>query len=158
MVGQWTPTPLILVQIQFPEPLHWLFMIIRYDLGDKLDLSRFKKRAPREIATMHRIIYEFYVQGYRISIDIGTPDDSTAHLVELAIMEIKRDGSKEIQSYIAIQPNEDLRFREIPDVAKYFEPFSQTGHFRSSSVEDTVNILSKIIKVVYKINNLKAFL
>jgi hypothetical protein len=134
-------------------------MIIRYDLvGDKLDLSRFIKRAPREIGQMRRMVYDFYVQGYKISFDIGTPDDITVHLVRFNIMEIKRDDAGEIQSYISLYPNEDLRFKEIPDIAKYFDPLGNAGHFESASVDNTVDILSKIVKVVYKINNLKAFL
>jgi hypothetical protein len=134
-------------------------MQFRYDfVGDKLDLSHFQTQAKRHIAKMRRLTYYFYVLGYKIQVNIDTPDDCTAHMVDFAIMELQRDNDGEIQLYDIIRVHEDLRFKEISDVVKYYESNSEEGHFESASVDKTVAILSNLIKVIYKINNLKAFL
>jgi len=134
-------------------------MQLRYDfVGDKLDLSHFQKQAPRHIARMRRLTYYFYVLGYKIQVNINTPDDCTAHMVDFAIMELQRDNDGEIKLYSIIRVTEDIRFKEISDVVKYYEPNAEEGHFESASVDKTVGILSNLIRVIYKINNLKAFL
>lgn len=134
-------------------------MQIRYDfIGDKLDLSRFQKRASREIAQMRSLTYHFYVLSYKIEVNIDTPDDCTNHLVGFSIMELQKDEDNEIKSCFTIKVTDDLRFKTFPDLVKYYEPFADTGHFQSASVDETIDILSSFIKIIYKINNLKVFL
>ena len=134
-------------------------MQFRYDfVGDKLDLSHFQIQAKRHLTKMRRLTYYFYVLGYKIQVNIDTPDDCTAHMVDFAIMELQRDNDGEIKVYSIIRVYEDLRFKEISDIVKYYEPNAEQGHFESASVDKTVGILSTLIKVIYKINNLKAFL
>lgn len=134
-------------------------MQFRYDfVGDKLDLSHFQIQAKRHLTKMRRLTYYFYVLGYRIQVNIDTPDDCTAHMVDFAIMELQRDNDGEIKLYDIIRATEDIRFKEISDIVKYYEPLSEMGRFESASVDKTVGILSNLIKVIYKINNLKAFL
>ena len=137
-------------------------MQFRYDfVADKLDLSRFQKQVIKQIDQIHQIdhiIYNLYVLGYKIRVDINSIKNSTAHMIEFIIMEIQRDNDGEIKYYKVIKPTEDLRFKNITDLVKYFEPLSEFGGFQSSSVERTSNMLCTLIKVIYKINNLKAFL
>jgi len=135
-------------------------MQFRYDLvADKLDLIRWQKQAKHYISKgMQRLTYHIYFKHYKIRANISTPSDSTAHLVELTLMETHRDKTFEIQAFLNIQPTLDTRFKENKDIVQYFEPGSVTGYFESNSAQHTVDQLSKIIKYVYKIENLKAFL
>ena len=145
------------VQILRPEPR--VFMQFRYDfIGDKLDLSRFKKQVKHHLIQYDEISYSFYVLGYKIQANIILFDTSTNYLVNFTIAEFQRDSDGEIHSYYSIRITDDLRFKEFPELVKYYSPSAPQGYFESNSVEEIVNILSNFIKVIYKINNLKAFL
>lgn len=134
-------------------------MQLRYDfVGDKLDLSRWQKQAPHYIGTMRRLTFYLYFKHYKIHVNIDTPNDANAHMVTFVIMELGRDVEGEIQVNKIIYPITDCRFQEIKDVTKYFLARSDEGQFQSNNTQFTVDELSKIIKYVYKVENLKAFL
>lgn len=134
-------------------------MQFRYDfVGDKLDLSRFKKQITQHLVIYPEITYSFYVLGYKIQANINLSDFSTNYVVEFVINELQRDQDGEIHSYYAIKITEDLRFKEFPDLVKYYSPSALNGGFDSNSTDEIANILSSFIKIIYKINNLKAFL
>jgi len=133
-------------------------MIIRYDFGEKLDLSLFKKQATRQIGMMRRSTYNIFVKDYKIVADISTPDDSTNHQVSLTLFEIKRDTDGEIKTAYTIYPYQDTRFKELRDITNIFPLDQHEAHFESNNVAKTVDELSSIIKIIHKINSLKAFL
>jgi hypothetical protein len=134
-------------------------MQFRYDfVGGKLDLSRFIKQINRHLVQYDELNYSFYVLGYKIQANIYMVDGSTKHIIKFFIAELQRDNDGEVNSYAAIRVTEDLRFKEFSDLIKYYSVPSTSGEFESSSVDEIVNILSSFIKIIYKINNLKAFL
>lgn len=134
-------------------------MQFRYDfIGDKLDLSLCKKQIKRHLIQYDVLEYSFYVLDYKIQANINRSDNSSKYIINFSIAELQRDNDGEINSYSFIKITEDLRFKEFPDLAKYYELFVTMGSFESSSVDEIVNELSNFIKVIYKINNLKAFL
>jgi hypothetical protein len=134
-------------------------MQLRYDfVGDKLDLSRFQKQAIREIGSMRRLTYDLYVKGYKINVDIATPDDSNAHQVTIRLFELKRDENQEIVVGNQLIPANDLRFKELKDVTSIFPIDQHEANFESNNTAKTVQELCSIIRIIYKINNLKAFL
>lgn len=133
-------------------------MLFRYDfVGDKLDLSLFKKQVKRHLIQYESIDYSFYVSGYKIQANINIFENSTNYIVSFSIMELLRDDDGEVSSFYFIRVTDDLRFKEFPDLTKYYSTTSQS-HFKSSSVDEIVSILSNFITIIYKINNLKAFL
>lgn len=133
-------------------------MIIRYDFGEKLDLSKFQKQALRHIASMRQLTYHFFVKDYKLVADISTPDDRTSHEVRLTLFSIHRDNDGEIKSGYAVVPGNDLRFKELSSFNDLFPIDQHEAIFESNNVDKTVKELSDIIKIVHKINSLKAFL
>jgi len=133
-------------------------MKLRYDFGEKLDLSKFKKQAPHYIAQMRELNLEFYIADFRFSSEISTPDRQTAHLVSLSLEDIEKDEFGNLISSKTIYPLQDTRFKEISDIQVLFQNNTYKSHFQSHSVDDTVNRLCLIIKLLHKINNLKVFL
>jgi hypothetical protein len=134
-------------------------MRLRYDfLGDKIDLSRFQKQIIREIGSMRRLIYDVYVKGYKINVDIVTPDDSNAHQVTIRLFELERDENQEIRVGKQLTPANDLRFKELKDVTNIFPIDQHEANFESNNVAKTAQELCSIIRIIYKINNLKVFL
>jgi hypothetical protein len=134
-------------------------MQFRYDfVGDKLDLSRFIKQINRHLIQYDVIEYSFYVLAYKIQANIFLVEGTTKHAIKFFIAELQRDDDGEVSSYTTISITEDLRFKEFPDLIKHYLTLSTVGEFESSSVDEIINILSTLIKVIYKINNLKAFL
>lgn len=134
-------------------------MQFRYDfVGDKLDLSRLKKQINRHLIQYEVIEYSFYVLGYKIQANIYLVEGTTKHVIKFIIAELQRDNDGEVLSYAAIRITEDLRFKEFPDIIKHYSIFSSVGEFESNSIDEITNILSILIKIIYKINNLKAFL
>lgn len=135
-------------------------MEFRYDfLGAKLDLERWRRQAKHYISIgMQRLTYYLYFKHYKIQVNIETPNDTTTHMVSFAIMELGRDVEGEIQVNKMIYPTTDSRFKEFKDIAKFFSSRMDIGEFRSNSAQFTVDELSKVIKYVFKVENLKAFI
>lgn len=134
-------------------------MQFRYDfVGDKLDLSRLKKQINRHLIQHDVIEYSFYVLGYKIQANIYLVEGTTKHIIKFIVAELQRDDDGEVLSYAAIRVTEDLRFKEFPDLIKYYSTLSSIGELESNSIDEISNILSTLIKIIYKINNLKAFL
>jgi hypothetical protein len=135
-------------------------MQFRYDfVGDKLDLSRFKKQVTQNLIRYEeKLEYYFYVLGYKIQAYVARDDGSTNYIIDFAILELQRDCDGEVKSYSAIQVPNDLRFKEFPDLIKHYTSSAPQGYIVSNSVDEIVDTLSTLIKIIYKINNLKAFL
>jgi len=133
-------------------------MKFRYDFGEKLDLSRFVKQAPHYINLGREIDFELYVHDFKINLNIATPDRQTAHTVSLFIEEIKRDTDGNIKSSRIVTPLTDTRFQEIQSIQAVFDSTSYKCHFNSNSSAATVDKICKILKLLHKINGLKAFI
>jgi hypothetical protein len=133
-------------------------MLFRYDFGEKLDLSRFKKQAPHYISNMREVTYNLFMPDYKMVVEVATPDNSTGHIVSLSLFEIKRDGEGEITEEKVIVPLIDTRFREIQSIKDIFKIDHYKAHFDSNNAIDTVEKICKLLKLIHKINNLKVFL
>jgi hypothetical protein len=133
-------------------------MIFRYDFGSALDLTRFKKQSIHYIGKIPVINYHLFLKDYKIVADINTTSDSTTHNVTISIFDIVRDPDGEILDSNVIVPLNDVRFKELKDVINVFPNDYCKADFNSSSTENTSDKICKIIRILYKINNLKAFL
>jgi hypothetical protein len=136
-------------------------MLIRYDIPEKLDLSKFRKQAEFYIGKMRELDYEFITKDYKVTIGISTPDDSNTHNVSIRIFDVKRDFDGEVLNYIGIQPLKDTRFCESSIIKSLFDPkdlYVYEAAFNSNSALDTTNKLADIIKLIHKLHSLRAFL
>lgn len=134
-------------------------MEFRYDfLGDKLDLSKFSKQAAYYIGYDRRTVFNLYLRNYKMRVEAARLLDSNAHLVTVYFYEVKRDVDGEIQSEKVIIPMTDTRFKELRDIKELWKIDHYKAHFDSNSASASVEKINKILKIIFKINNLKAFL
>ena len=134
-------------------------MEFRYDfLGDKLDLSKFSKQAAYYIGYDRRTVFNLYLPNYKMRVEAARLADSNAHLVTIYFYELKRDEGGEITSEKVIVPMIDLRFKELRDIKELWKIDHYKAHFDSNNTASSVEKINKILKIIFKINNLKAFL
>lgn len=135
-------------------------MLFSIRIGEKLDLVKFAKQANHYIATMDEIIYNIYLPDYKIVAEIvAGANGSTQHLLTMWIAELLRDQDKEIERESIIVPFVDTRFKESKIIQSLFTGVhGYRAIVQSSSVAETVENICLIIKMVHKINHLKAFL
>jgi hypothetical protein len=131
-------------------------MLFRYDFGKKPDLSKFRKQAEHYIGSMRQLSYDLYLPDFHIRIDITTPDDSNAHICTINVIDIFRDKGEIIREQVVI-PMSDVRFNEIELIKQMFPVDHYTATFTSNSVQDTVDKVCRLVKLVSKINGLLAF-
>jgi len=138
-------------------------MLFTYTFGEKLDLTRFRKQAAHYMGNMNEINYDLYLPHYKIKIESSTvktkATNSNAHIATISIFDIKRDDDGEIKREEVIFPLLDSRFKESKDIqAVFLINDTYRGNFISNSTQDTVEKLCCVIKLVHKIDHLKAFL
>lgn len=133
-------------------------MEFRYDFGEKLDLTRFRKQAIHYMSSMREITYILYLPNYKVIAEITTPDNLPGHLVSIYFSEIIRDSSGTIVSDNAIIPLTDSRFKEIKDIQNLFKIDHYKAYMTSYNSAETVNQICNLLRLVHKINRLKVFL
>jgi hypothetical protein len=133
-------------------------MQIRIEINEKLDLSKFRKQATHYLGQMRELSYHFYLPDYRVTVESVSPDDTTSHLITLWIEEIQRNSDYEITTCKTIIPIIDTRFKESKIIQELFPYDHYRCSFQSNNTSDTVDKICQVVKLVYKINNLKAFL
>lgn len=137
-------------------------MIFRYDFGEKLDLSRFRKQAGSYIKRFQfhsvesPLEFHFYTTDFKIVLETE-PTAEGLFKNKLSFFSIKRDADGQVKTTVALFPIGDSRFDSFKDVQSLFVQYSNKTEF-TSSIEDTVEISCTFIKIVHKINHLKAFL
>jgi hypothetical protein len=134
-------------------------MNFRYDfVGDKLDLTRYTKQAIAYIGAMREVDYTIYFKHYKMRVEIARLADSTAHAATVYFFELRRDDAGEIINEKVIIPATDTRFKESQSIKDLWGTDHYKAHFDSSSSAATVEKINKVIKLIYKIENLKAFI
>lgn len=136
-------------------------MILRYDFGEVLDLSKFQKQAPHYIKCMPSLTYHFCVSNYRLVAEINRLSDDMpeTHSVTFSLFSGNKDADGDIVNHNVVVPLSDTRFKEIQEIVSLFDlDKSKSEQMLSNSAEKTVDKLSRLIRVLYKINKLKAFL
>jgi hypothetical protein len=134
-------------------------MLFRYDFGEKLDLTKFEIQSKHYIGQIRQLQYHLVLPHYKLIIDIDTPDDTTSHIVTSKITALKRDKDGEIESEIHITPANDVRFQDFKIIKTVWNnPFNVDGGWYSNSAAFTTDRIISILKIVHKINNLRAFI
>lgn len=131
-------------------------MLFRYDFDKNLDLSRFNKQAEHYISCMPEVVYNLFVFDYKIIVHISKVEQ--LHNMAITLYEIKRDTDGEIISSNVIYPLRDIRFQEMSEIVNMLpDENSEVGHFKCNSPNIIVEKLSSYIKMLNKLNSLKAF-
>lgn len=131
-------------------------MLFRYDFLNTLDLSRFQKQAGHYIKVMPEVTYHLVVFDYKLVADVRKTNDES-YLVSLQIFDLTRDSDNEIIESKAIFPMNDPRFNEMKDFKHIFSLDHATGDFIVDTNVMIVEKLTSMIKMLNKLNNMKAF-
>lgn len=129
-----------------------------YYFLENLDLTKFKKHGAFYIGKMREMTYNFFLKNYKLTAEISAVDGYTTHAVTIYFSEIKRDENGTIIKDSIIVPLIDTRFREISFIKEMFPKDNYKAYFESGSTVETVEKISSLVKLMFKINNLKAFL
>lgn len=135
-------------------------MNFRYDFGQKIDLTKFRKQALHYIKASSENSWEFYISDYRIcftSVRIA----NESYTFQLEIQELKRDGDGNISDRINVRPMTNTKFMDAQCFHVFFDPnnkYQITSSIDSSDVEFIVDSLITAIKYLFKIEKLKVFL
>jgi hypothetical protein len=132
-------------------------MNFRYDFGEKLDLSKFKKQALFYISTQTEVVYSLIVSNFRINVTITTPENGNVHQVLISADEQTRDSNGGITCSKVLQLANDIRFKNNKYVIELFQLNEYSAVFKSNCVQTTVDMLCDLVKLFHKINSLKVF-
>ncbi len=135
-------------------------MHFRYDFNENLDLSKFRKQSKFYISNIHgnddkRIFYDLYLPSYLINLDIEYTNSEYESTVSFS--EIEKDDDNHVIRIRNITPMNDSRFADIVYLQKLFTCNTSYGYFKYN-VDQTVDTACNIIRLLSKVNNLKAFI
>jgi hypothetical protein len=140
-------------------------MLFTYVFGEKLDLSKFRKQATHYISTIPDVTYHLYLPIYKIHLEVSTPHTHNGHLITISIFELTRNEKKEIIRSELIHPLVNSCFQDIKAIQDIWMPAPGTNYvpgsraaFASNSVAESVEKICTVLKIVHKIDHLKAFL
>lgn len=131
-------------------------MIFRYNFGSKIDLSKFKKQADHYIRTIPSINYHLFVSSYKLVVDINKEDFGFS--CKTVLFDIKRDSEGEVSDSSVIIPLNDVRFKDLRQIVSVYDDLNHIGHFSASNPEDVSQSMCNLVKLLYKLNALSAFL
>jgi hypothetical protein len=132
-------------------------MLFRYDVGEKLDLAKFKKQAKYHLSNVRDMTYEFYLTNYKLKVDIGRATATSDYIADISLFDLKRDAQLEITNETVILPNQDYRFSDIEYIQNLYQTNNWRGEFSTYNVDDAIEKIYNIIKLLFKIDNFKCF-
>jgi|SRR5579885_750505 len=132
-------------------------MLFRIDVDNKLDLSRFRKHATAYIGGMEELNYDIFLKDYKIVVRVNQVEGKSVQMVTISVFEKVRVQG-EIVKYMILVPATDSRFQEVKLIHEMFEEGATQSELESTNAEETADKICQLIKVIHKINNLKAFL
>lgn len=130
---------------------------LRYDLGEKLDLSGFAKQAEHYIDCWYEIFYHIYTKDFLIEVHIRPKEFNRPHIIDFSVYKISRDNSNCVTKKDLLFPLDDSRFSNIDIIRELYSNYNDQGQIISTNVFDIVAKLCYFIRVIHKINHLKAF-
>ena len=131
---------------------------MRFDFGEKLDLTYFRKYVLYNLKKFpekeHE--YELFTKLFKISFSTN-PKDS--FFVRIIIKDIERDADGEIIKYKNIFPCSDYRFSSFKEFKVIFDnPYSCEATPSLKGEKDIVDKICFVIKAVHKINYLMPYI
>lgn len=130
-----------------------------YFTGDKIDVAKFRKQAAKYIVDMQEVSFHIFLPHYKMVLETATMPNSTAHILTAQISDLRRRKDGTIEREEAIFPLLDNRFKENEEIKKIFTVLDNyRGSVSSKDVNETIDRLCRIIKLLYKLDHLKAFI
>ena len=146
-------------------------MQFRYDIGEKLDLSQFKKQVERHIRTNSDNLFEFYMRDFIVEIRSFYCDIPVISMsykregvefeggirVTVRIFDIKRVNS-EIIDKKEIRVLYDERFNIFPQIqAMFHQDELATSIVKVEDIHKILDSIHMLLTILYKLGKLKAF-
>jgi len=139
-------------------------MIFRYDFGEVLDLSRFRKQAAHYINNKDAVLFEIYMRDFKITLKTAPDFEfksnnskiSFASSIEgiIRIFSLKRING-EIVSIYPLSVTKDNRFALFPDVRSMFD--NMEVRLIEEESEKIVDSMCKVITATHRIRRLELF-
>ena len=135
-------------------------MNFRYDFGDKLETANFAKQAKHYCSTFHSNEWNFNFWHFKLITGISK-GVSTKFLVTVQIFDLTRDSNGEIINVVPIKVSQDVRFCSFPILENFFEkqfPQQIEASYWFDTLDEAISSTIDILKILSKINKLRAFL
>ncbi len=140
----------------------------RYDFGDNLDLSKFKKQSIQYIKASPDNLFEFYMHDFLLEVrtfpyNLASINSkgffyTPAIRVTVRIFDLRR-SSTEIIDKKEIYVGSDSRFKIFPEIRiMFFKYPDATSIVEMDDVYKIVDSCSILLKALHKLGKLKAFL
>jgi hypothetical protein len=133
-------------------------MLFPIYLNDKSDLTKFRQHALRYISRIQEVSYQIHLPDFRVQVNLACMDGFNSNVGELWMEDLKRNQENDIITCTVIVPSTDTRLKDFSDIQAWFPADSVKHYICSNSVEETVDKICTVIKILSKINHLKAFL
>jgi hypothetical protein len=131
-------------------------MLFRYDFGEKIDLSKFKKQVPYFISKSDVTSFDIYFKDYSIKFEIFY--DHILYKIITDIYLLNKDIDGKIINHEIIFPLEDYKFMNFKEIKEFFLPTAYRSVKNFSDIKEMVDKIAAIIRIIHCVNNLKTFL
>lgn len=135
-------------------------MKFRYDFGQKIDLTRFRKQSLHYIKAHSENNWEFYISSYRVFFT-SQHYGNNVYQFGLELQELKKDEDGNISESINVRPMQNTKFKEAKCFLIFYDPsnkYEVVSSIVSPDIEYIIDSLIDLLKYISKIENLKAFL
>lgn len=143
-------------------------MLFRYDIGEKLDLSRFTKQATHSINTIPDNLFEFHMHDFVVEVRVYQDTIPcinskgflyvTARRVTVKIFDVKRIDSCITQKKEVYVMNDD-RFSLFPEIrAMFYKDIQAASVVPMEDVPKIAESVCTLLTGIHKLGKLKAFL
>lgn len=134
-------------------------MLLTYNFTDTLDLTKFQKQATHYIGSMFSVIFDLYLPSFKIVADVMADYLGNGyHITTTITLFALTRNQGEIVSCHAINPLADMRFSDIPLIQEMFDDSGVCkSTFTSNNIAEVVDKVSFLLKLLSKIDRLRAF-
>lgn len=133
-------------------------MFARYDFGEKLDLSKFRKQVTFYVGKYSHTEYNIFTKDFKILFTTEPAEDGSI-LARISTSSIVRDADGEMILLEHFRMSEDSRFESFKEALALFNKnyHRHLASFNSKSPKDIVDKVCGLIKIFHKVNSLIAF-
>ncbi len=130
-------------------------MNFRFDFQEKLDLTKFKNRLIYSNIDQKECLFNIFLKTFNINIVFKI--DQPYHKIEITIYRLNRNKNDTISNLDVIIPEQNVMLKDIFLFKEIWKPTEFLGQFKSLNINNTVDKVSNIIEILFKIDGLKVF-
>lgn len=129
-------------------------MIFNFDFSEVLNFDAFIKQARHYMSIMPNITYFINVSNFKLSLAWSKVSENNFNL-KIQISEVINKDN--LLSGKILNPLDDLRFKDLLEIKNtYSLPYSE-GMYVTSSIDDGLNFMIRMVKILHKINKINFF-